>query len=189
MRSSVLIFVFIGLISFTAVGQSKENEWQLGYFTPYFTNLGSTVGYAFDLKVSAKKEELKNQQRLRLLTQLGYFAQTNVSQSLLFNPELVYKWNRLDKRFFLTSSVGAGYLLSFQRNDGTLNLATGKTEYGSEAVSYFLPNLNLGFGVDPKKHLGFYFKATYGAKLSPQHANAAFFGIATGLIFKFNSKD
>lgn len=170
------------------MGQSTNNEWQVGYFAPYISHMGGSVGYAFDLKVSAKREESKGQQRLRLLTQLGYFAQPNVSQSLLLNPELVYKWNKLDKRFFLTSSVGTGYLLTFQRQDGSLNLASGITEYRSEAVNYFLPNLNLGFGVDPKKHLGFYLKATYGTKLNANHANAAFFGIAAGLILKFNAK-
>jgi hypothetical protein len=68
-------------------------------------------------------------------------------------------------------------------------LGTGETDYRYDAFNYFLPNLNIGLGVDPKKRFGFYLKATYGRKLSTQHANAAFLGISTGLILKFNSKD
>jgi hypothetical protein len=185
-RRTILLSIFTCLVTITLMGQITEKEWQVGYFAPYLSNLGGTVGYVFDLKELGEdsNEQRKNQQRLQLLTQLGYFTQTNVSQNILLNPELVYRWNKLDKRFFLTSSVGAGYLLSFQRQDGTLNLATGETDYRYEAQNYFLPTLNLGLGVTTKKHLGFYFKTTYGRKLSTQNANAGFVGISTGLILK-----
>jgi hypothetical protein len=191
MRRYILLSVFIGVMSNFAVAQNNNKEWQVGYFAPYISNMGGTVGYAFDLKEleDNSKEKRKSKQRLQLLTQLGYFAQTNVSRNLLLNPELVYRWNKSDKRFFLTSSVGAGYLLAFQRQDGTLNLGTGEIDYRYDALNYFLPTLNLGLGVEPKKHLGFFFKATYGRKLSVQNANAAFVGLSTGLIIKFHPKN
>lgn len=190
LRTYTLLFVFTCLVSFSVVAQKKEVEWQVGYFAPYLSNVGGTVGCAFDLKELGEnsKEQRKNKQRLQLLTQLGYFAQTNVSQNILLNPELVYRWNKLDKRFFLTSSVGTAYLLTFQRQEGSLNLGTGETDYRSEVLNYFLPTLNIGFGVAPKNSLGFYFKTTYGRKLSSQNANAGFVGISTGLILKFNDK-
>ncbi|MFN4000346.1 hypothetical protein [Algoriphagus sp.] len=186
----LLFFVFTYLVSSALVAQNSNKEWQVGYFAPYLSNMGGTVGYAFDLKELGDNstEQRKSKQRLQILTQLGYFAQTNVSHNFLLNPELVYRWNKSDKRFFLTSSVGLGYLLAFQRQDGTLNLGTGKIIYRYDDLHYFLPSLNIGLGVDPKKHLGFYFKATYGRKLSIQNANAAFVGISTGLIVTFNSK-
>jgi hypothetical protein len=191
MRRYILLSVFIGVMSNFAVAQNNNKEWQVGYFAPYISNMGGTVGYAFDLKEleDNSKEKRKRKQRLQFLTQLGYFAQTNVSRNLLLNPELVYRWNKSDKRFFLTSSVGAGYLLAFQRQDGTLNLGTGEIDYRYDALNYFLPTLNLGLGVEPKKHLGFFFKATYGRKLSVQNANAAFVGLSTGLIIKFHPKN
>lgn len=81
-----------------------------------------------------------------------------------------------------------GYLLAFQRQDGSLNLGTGEIDYRYDASNYLLTTLNIGLGVAPKKHLGYYFKATHGRKLSIQNANAAFVGISTGLIVTFNSK-
>ncbi len=190
LRTYILLFVFNCLVSFSVVAQRTDFEWQVGYFAPYLSNMGSIVGCAFDLKEFGvdSKEQRKSKQRLHLLTQLGYFTQTNVSQNILLNPELVYRWNKLDKRFFLTSSVGAGYLLSFQKQDGSLNLGTGETDYRYEARNYFLSTLNIDLGVDPKKLLGFYFKTSYGRKLSTLNANAGFFAISMGLILKFNSK-
>lgn len=190
MKKYILFSVFFGILSSFVLAQNNNKEWQVGYFAPYISNMGGTVGYAFDLREleDNSTEQRKSKHRLQVLTQLGYFTQANVSQNFLLNPELVYRWNKLDKRFFLTSSVGTGYLLSFQRQDGSLNLGTGETDYRYDALNYFLPSSNIGLGVDPKKHLGFYFKATYGRKLSIQNANAAFVGISTGLIVTFNSK-
>jgi hypothetical protein len=191
LKKNILFSIFIGLLSSSVLAQNNNKEWQVGYFAPYISNMGGTVGFAFDLKELGdnSKEKRKSKQRLQILTQLGYFTQTNVSQNFLLNPELVYRWNISNKRFFLTSSIGAGYLLAFQRQDGTLNLGTGEIEYGYDALNYFLPTLNLGLGVEPKKHLGFFFKATYGRKLSVQNANAAFVGLSTGLIIKFHPKN
>jgi hypothetical protein len=190
-RTYILLSVFICLIASSVVAQRTDVDWQVGYFSPYLSNMGGTLGCAFDLKELGddSKEQRKSKQRLQLLTQLGYFVQTNVSQNIMLNPELVYKWNALHKRFFLTSSVGTGYLLAFQRQDGALNLGTGETDYRFEARNYFLPSLNIGLGVDPKKRIGFYFKTTYGRKFSTQNANAGFFAVSVGLILKFNSKN
>jgi hypothetical protein len=191
LKKYILLSVFIGVMCSVAVAQNNNKEWQVGYFAPYISNMGCIVGYAFDLKELGDNpnEKRKNKQHLQILTQFGYFTQTNVSQNFLLNPELVYRWNKSDKRFFLTSSLGAAYLLAFQRQDGTLNLGTGGIEYRYDALNYFLPTLNLGLGVEPKKHLGIFFKATYGRKLSVQNANAVFVGLSTGLIIKFHLKN
>jgi hypothetical protein len=70
-----------------------------------------------------------------------------------------------------------------------LNLGTGEIEYRYEALNYFLPNFNIGLGLEPKKYVGFYFKATYGRKISVHNANAAFVGVSAGVILKFTLKD
>ena len=170
--------------------QLKNLELQAGYFAPYLSNIGGSLGCSFDLKEIGRKSnnQLKSNQVFQLLPQVSYFTQTNVSQNFLLNPELVYKWNKLDRRFFLTSSLGLGYLLSLQKQDGILNLGTGSIEYRYNALNYFLPTLNLGLGIDPKRHIGFFFKTSYGRKLSAQNVNSAFFGISTGLIIKFHAK-
>lgn len=190
LRTYILLFVFTCLVSSSVIAQRTNFEWQVGYFAPYLSNMGGIMGCAFDLKELGvdSTEQRVSKHRLQVLTQLGYFAQANVSQNISLNPEWVYRYNKLDKRFFLFASVGTGYLLSFQSQDGLLNLGTGEIDYRYEALNYFLPTLNMGLGVDPKKRLGFYFKATYGRKLSTQNANAGFFSLSSGLILKINSK-
>lgn len=191
LHAYTLLFGFTCSMSLTAVAQKKTSEWQVGYYAPYLSNMGGTVGFAFDLKESGQNstERKKSIHRFQLLTQLGYFSQLKTSNNIILNQEMVYRWNKKDKRFFLTSSIGAGYLLSIQRQDGTLNLGTGEISYRNDAFNYFLPNVNLGLGTNHKKHFGFYLKATYGRKLSSQSPGTAFMGISTGLILKFNSKD
>jgi hypothetical protein len=191
LNNYIFLAVFLGLFYSAVLGQNSNKQWQVGYFTPYFSDRGVTVGYAFDLKElrDDSAEQRKSNHRLQILAQLGYYSQANLSNNILLNPELVYRWNKIDKRFFLTSSVGTGYLFTLQRQEGSLNLATGETDYRNDALNYFLPTLNMGLGVDPKKNVGFYFKTTYGKKFSKQNANKGIFAISTGLILKFNSKN
>jgi hypothetical protein len=175
---------------FSVQAQKQDIAWQFGYTAPYLTQSGATLGLASDIQAFTGNPDDKPHivRRLQVLTQVGYFAQINVSQNLLLNPELVYRRNVMNKRFYLSSSLGLGYLLSFQKRAGILNLATGETKYQRDALQYFLPNLNLCFGLDPKKNLGYYFKVYYGRKISAEHTQAAFFGLATGIVFKFPSK-
>lgn len=181
--SIILLFSTVILCSY-AIAQKKAIEWQVGYTAPYLVNVGGTTGVAIDINDFNNK---KYSHRLQFLSQLGYFSQFNIAHNLLVNPEIVYKLNRTGKRLFLSSSFGFGYLLSFQKQEGTLNLASGETDYRNDIINYFLPNFNIGLGIDPKKRLGFYFKATYGIKYGPQNINSGFAGISTGLIVKLNS--
>ncbi|MDP5170343.1 MAG: hypothetical protein NWR72_08850 [Bacteroidia bacterium] len=189
-KAHFILSIFTFLATNSALSQERDIEWQVAYFAPYLSNIGGSLGRTFTLKELGEnaKERRKSQQRLQLLTQCSYFTQSNVSQNLVLNPELVYRLNKSDKRFFFTSSVGAGYLLAFQRQDGSLNLGTGEIDYRYDAINYFLPSLNIGLGIDPKKYLGLFIKATYGGKLSVQNTNAAFFAISTGLMLRLHSK-
>lgn len=182
----LLFFVLACFLSLKVVAQKRGIEWQVGYFTPYLSNIGGTVACAFDLK---ELGEHKNTHRLQLLTQLGYFTHLNVSKNILLNPELQYKWNKTDRRFFLSSSLGLGYLHALQRQERTVNLSTGEATFQSDVFNYVLPNINIGLGIDPKSRFGFYLKATYGKNYGVGSPNAVFFALSTGLIFKFNSKD
>ncbi len=185
-KTSLLFLVALFISCSHLLAQKKAMEWQVGYTAPYLVNAGGNAGVAIDISTFNKP---KSNHRLQVLSQLSYFSQFNIAHNLLVNPEIVYKWNRTSKRFYLSSSFGFGYLLSFQKQDGTLNLATGETDYRYDALHYFLPNFNLGFGIDPKKRLGFYFKATYGKKYGSKNISSGFAGVSTGLIIKFNSID
>lgn len=170
------------------ITERRNRQLHIGYFAPYLTHIGGTLGYTFDVKKLKDNplEPRKSNHRFQFATQISYSIQRSVSQNLFFHPELVYRWNRFDKRFFLSSSIGTGYLLSFQKQNGSLNLGTGQIDYRYEAINYFLPTLNLGFGLDPKTHFGFYFRTNFGNMLSVQNARSTFFGISSGVIVKFN---
>jgi hypothetical protein len=102
---------------------------------------------------------------------------------------MVYRSNKKGKRFFMSSSIGLGYILSFQRQEETLNLGTGESTDSYESIHYFVPTVSAGIGIDPKKYPGFYLKASFGRKLSVQNAHDAFMSLAAGVIYRFTSKN
>jgi hypothetical protein len=106
LKSIFSLFIFIGFVSLNGVAQKNNGEWQLGYFAPYLLNSGGVVGRTFELKKVGGDSNVHNIHSLQLLTQLGYFRHSKVSHNFLFNPELVYRWKKSGKRFFLSSSVG-----------------------------------------------------------------------------------
>lgn len=166
--------------------QSKYTELQIGYYAPYFSNMGFTIGYGIDLKTWEKSADNKRGKtnRLQLLPQISYFNQPNTAHNLLVNPEAVYKWSKTGKRFYLTASIGTGYLLSVQRQTGTLSLSTGEIDYQNKRLHFFVPTASLGLGVDPRKKIGFFLKAFYGRKFSTSQTNSAFIGLSTGILIK-----
>lgn len=172
-------------------GQTKPMEMQVGYWAPYLVNVGASVGYGVEIQRwnGSAEEPSKHTHRLQLLSQLGYFTQLDVNHNAALNPELVYKWNRTGKRFYLMSSIGAGYLISWQRESSSVNLGSGELEHQYAARNFFLPTINVGLGVDPKKHVGFHFKAFYGARLSGQTASSSFFGLSTGITININPQN
>lgn len=185
----MLLLVVIKLaVTSNLLAQIKVSEYQFGYFSPYFTNNGASIGIAFDASNSYKDSLSKtNNFTWQYLSELKYFFQPNTSNNVMVNPEIVLKFKQADTQLFVSSSFGVGYLLSFQKQEGALNLATGTLDYDTQTINYFLPNLNIAFGLTPKKYIGFYVKTSYGAKLSLRNTNAAFIGFSTGLIFKLKS--
>lgn len=95
---------------------------------------------------------------------------------------MVYKWNKSNRKVFLTTSIGFGYLVSFQRQEGILDLSTGKIDYHYHSLNYLLPNANIDIEINPMKRLGFYIKSTYGRKLNFNNPNISYFVLSTGLI-------
>lgn len=177
------LLLSILLTTNTVNTKKKGSEWQIGYLAPYVTHIGGSIGYGLDLTKSVEKR-----QHLQLLTSINYFSQLQVSKHIFVNPELSYRWHTSGKRFFISTAVAPGYLISFQRKEGLLNLATGNIDYRYDVLHSFLPNLNVGLGLEPKKSIGFYIKATYGRRFNPESIQAAFMALSTGLIIKLNSE-
>lgn len=172
-----------------SAAQGKVANWHVGYFAPFFTNVGATAGASFDISRTAADSVHRRQlSSLQVLGQVSYFAQPRVSNSLFVHPELVYTWRKADQRFFLSAAVGAAYLVTQQRQEGTLNLATGELNYRYLSFNHFVPNIQLGVGIEPKSRFGFYFKVMCGRKMSATAANAAIMGVSTGVMLRFARK-
>lgn len=52
------------LLSGNLFAQKAPNTLQVGYFGPYFTNVGGTVGYAFTLKTWEKPQPINESKRI-----------------------------------------------------------------------------------------------------------------------------
>jgi len=188
LRINLLIILLIFSKHSNVYAQLKVSDWQIGYFSPYISNLGCVAGVTLNLKNGEMKPEKKSiSDRMKLAAQLSYFSQLSVSNNILFNPQVLYRWQIPDKRFYLSSSIGTGYLLSIQKQEGLLNLASGEFDYRHEVINSFLPNIQLGFGAEPKRRLGFFLTFCYGSKLSLNRANEGFLCFSTGLILKLKS--
>jgi hypothetical protein len=185
----IVFLIFIVSFCHRFSAQEHNTSFQLGYFAPYLTGVGGTFGCTFDLKSPKLGADGKGAwlHVLQFAPQLGYFTQLNVSHNVVINPELVYRFKKADKRFFVFSSIGTGYLWSLQRQEGTLNLGTGEMDYQNAAQNFFLPNINVGLGMEPKNAIGFFFKTTYGRKISSSLPNSAFFGLSAGIILRLKS--
>ena len=50
-KITLTILCFTSTVNLLAQNKNKEKgEWQAGFFTPYFSNIGGTLGFAFDIK-------------------------------------------------------------------------------------------------------------------------------------------
>lgn len=182
--------VVLCALGHTAVAQKRATALQVSYCMPYVTHMGVTMGLPIDLnkEVTYAKNSTKRAARVQLLPQLSYFTQVGISRNLLLNTELGYIWNRTESPFFVVTSIGAGYLVASQRQETTLHLATGKMHDRSSTSHYLIPGIGFTAGLDPRRFLGYFIKATYGRKMGFENEHAAFFALAVGLIIKMKSK-
>lgn len=180
----LILLFFFSLNPLSAFTQERLKEYRIGYFAPFFSNYGGSLEGVFNLTIS-EKQSFKHS--LQVSIQLGCFGQRGVSFNSILNPELIYRLNRPGKRFFIQSSIGNAYLLSFQKQDGVLNLSTGNLDYRHVSQHFYLPNLNVGFGIAPRNFLGLFFKATYGRTIGIRNLDSAFFAISTGLVIHISN--
>lgn len=180
----VLILLIVCCTSCQLLIGQKSKTVAVAYFAPYFGQIGGKVGLAFDLKTWQGNSAKGNMHQLKVSPQLGYFVYPNVQENLFINSELTYQINSPDKRFYPMVGLGLGYLLGRQRQDGSVDLATGTISHNREALHHLVPTLSLGLGRKTEKSVGYYFKAFFGRKITFSAEYAAFFGLELGVNFK-----
>ena len=185
----VITFTYLIFLANYSMGQANSNTLSIGYYAPYGIQFGAKLGASFTLKNWDKESESSRVSKLSVQPQISYFVFPDVQHNVLLNNEIVYSLHKVDKRFFPMVSVGTGYLLAIQNTDGSVNLATGDISNNTETLHYFLPTFNLGFGIAPKKSIGFYTKAFYGHKIGSISENEAFFGIDLGILIQLQKRN
>lgn len=189
--ASVVAIGCILLSTHPVFGQNQHIQWHIGYAAPFFTNVGAELGVSFDIP-SSQPDSANTSARpftLRLLPQVRYFQQLDVQHNFMFDPTLEFVWQRKARKIYPIFSVGLGYIMAFQRQDGTLDLATGNIDYNSEVIHSFVPSINIGFASVPKKRIGYYFKTSYGRSMVVAAQDAAFFGVSFGITFTPQSQN
>jgi hypothetical protein len=177
--------IILALIPQLTLAQSRSFELQVGYVTPFLLHQGASLGLAMAWPgAQAPQAGMQPTHALYWLPQVSYFRQRQVSQQILLDPGLQYRWHPKAGPFYLSASLGAGYLLSWQKQSGRLNLATGQLDHQTETQSFFVPTLGLGLGLAARKRLGFYLQAAIGQQLGANPA--AFANLAVGLSFHLN---
>ena len=165
---------------------SQEIPLQISYYAPYGVQYGGKISTIFTYKNwPADSTNTQWSHQFQIGPQLAYFVFPQVQQNVLINAEFLFRTQKIGSRFYPLGAIGLGYLISVQQQDGTIHLGTGKVTHNSTTLHQFVPTVNLGFGVDPKKHLGFYFKAFYGGKTILKEENEALFGAELGLHIVF----
>lgn len=190
MRLTLLTLPLL-LISCCLCGQSNGLTASVGYFAPYGVQYGAKAGITIPWKnwESEKKEDQFRTYNVTIDPQIGYFTYPKVQNNFLINMDLAIHTRKNDKRFSPMASVGIGYLLGLQKQDGTVNLATGEINFETNTLHYFVPTVNLGFDISSKKSLGFYFKGFFGRKIIRELKDSSFFGAEAGITFNIHQKN
>lgn len=191
MLRTSLLFSLLFLLVFRVSAQKDDPTLSLGYFAPYGVQFGAKGTASFHLKDwhhKTSNDSTKTQQ-LNISPGIGYFVFPSVQRNYLLNVETIYQLRNSTKRFTPMASIGIGYLLSRQKLGGSVNLATGDITYDVETLHHFLPTLNIGFNIVPRKTIGYYLKGFFGRKFTADRANSSFFGLETGLTWYLKRKN
>ncbi|KAA3636528.1 MAG: hypothetical protein DWQ02_08115 [Bacteroidetes bacterium] len=192
MKSPFYLIVFLCfLTNLPLKGQNTKMPVSIGYFAPYGVQYGAKAGISIPWKnwESDRKEDQIRSYNLTLDPQIGYFVFPEVQNNFFLNMELAIRSHKNEKRFSPMASAGLGYLLGLQKQEGSVNLATGEIDFETTALHYFVPTVSLGFNIKPKKSMGYYFKGFFGRKIIRGLEGSTIIGAEAGITFNINQKN
>lgn len=187
MKEIILLLLLIFSFNNELLAQNKDKILTFGYFAPYAVQVGGKLGLALEMtnweSGKAKKTKINH---LEIHPQIGYFTFPNVQNNLLIQTDINYRRHQANKKLYPIAGISLAYLLSSQKVDGAVDLATGTISPQRRGLHYFVPSVHLGIRKVPKKRLGYYGKVFYGQKMSPQVEGAGFWGLELGGLFYLN---
>ena len=182
----LLSFIFI-LSSVTSWANSIPIS--VSYFSPFVIQPGIKLSSSFTLKSwnsNNKKHERNN--HLFISPQLGFFSQRKTSKNYLINTEAGIRSNKINKKLYIASSLGIGYLISSVSQYGSVHLGTGKVTTEKVIQNRFLPTINLELGSQQWKNVGYYVRLFYGRTVAFKTTDSAFTGVELGVNFNIKNK-
>lgn len=190
---NILLFLICLFIHIHLSAQQKNETIPLhiGYYGAYGIQPGIKVGSVFNLKAwEIEKGDKTKSRHLFISPQIGVFTRPRNHTSLILNTDLGYRITSGTRNFYLSPSLGFGYLMSNQVLSQTIDLGSGETiGKDKEIRNYFLPTANIEFGGQPKNTIGWYSKFSYGRKISSAIEDSTFFALELGIILAIKQKE
>ncbi|MCP4439324.1 MAG: hypothetical protein GY810_10330 [Aureispira sp.] len=181
----VALFVILLITTFKLFAQQKDKLISIGYYAPYAIQSGVKIGSFFNIKEWVKEKDVKLKfSSLFISPQIGVFFRPRNHTSFVLNADMGYKITNSKQNFYISPSLGFGYLIANQVLSNTITLNSGDVaKRDRELRHYFLPTINFGFGNYANKKIGWYTKLSFGRKMSPTIEDATFFAFELGLKF------
>ena len=160
------------LILFLAFGHFLKAQSSLpltvGYWGELGIRSGIKVGTEINLHEWSKEGKNRNKQRtVYLAPQLGYYNWRRNYANLYLGADAGLKLQGEDRKFYQGVALGLGYLGWSQVMTINISLADGTvTSMDREWRNHALVTLNYFLGQDINETWGWYFKASYGPRLS-----------------------
>lgn len=158
-------------------------QYHIGYFAPFVTNSGISVGSSHVVYQMPSSENQPGANILAFTPEVSYYTQYNTNQSLLFNPGFSYGFRHHAKSNIFFFSAALGYLYTWQKYKSSIPLSNGKPKYFIAHEHYFLPNFQFNFQKQLKSNLGLFVKTTLGRQIRVKRSQNLFFAIGGGLYF------
>ncbi|MDG2450511.1 MAG: hypothetical protein P8M34_12755 [Saprospiraceae bacterium] len=153
---------------------------RLSYFSPFGVNRGIKVGVVlpFDFKNNKSNQILDE---WNVVPHIAYFVLPDIQNNLLTTIGVEYGNAKKGKGFYTLYSIELGYLLSFKKYGGIVQLESGNIQNNIRLQHSFLPEITVGLGYKLINGNGLFMKLFYGRQLSIKESDASFLGAEIGI--------
>lgn len=167
------IFTILALGGF-AQTSVRSTPLRIAYWGNFGLQPGIKAGIDLNLLEWESKKGGNKVRKIYLNPEIGAFFRRNVHSSFYVGTQIGYQGQPKDSKFYLTYSLGLGYLGESEVFSITYSLSDGSIESRErEFRSYVLPTLNVSCGREINSRLGWYVRLSYGSKLSPDREASA----------------
>ncbi len=153
---------------------------RFSYFSPYGVNRGVKVCAVvpFDFKKNESNHILTE---WNVVQQIAYFVLPDIQNNLLATLGVECKVEKKRKGIYTLYSIELGYLLSFKKYDGIVQLESGNIQNNIRLQHSIVLEITSGLGYNLINGNGLFMKLFYGRQLSLNGSDASFLGAEIGI--------